>query len=954
MMPEATVVSGGVASCESEPIHIPGSIQPHGVLLAVEPLTWLITHASQNAAAVLGRSAASLIGVSPALILGDDIARTINAAFSSGSSDTGYCRVAGSAGKQSMECSYSRYRSSYLIELTPDQEADSLDLIDMSLTLQAPLSRMERTTTIEELMQVAATEIRGINGFDRVMIYRFDEDWHGVVLAEDVGERLPVDYLGLHFPAGDIPPQARDLYLINTLRLIPDIEYVPVPICSQTTTPLDLSRSELRNVSPVHLQYLRNIGVRSTLTVSVVVRGRLWGLVACHHISPRYLKHAIRSTCSFFAQMLALKLTARIEHTELARRLEANEALAKFVADLDSTKSLFDALGRSWHHLLPIFAADALYVGTPDGSIVYGSTLTPGELEPALAVLQAQADGGIASSSALYRLSSDFRAFAGDVSGVLFIRMSADDCCIALLRREMRASVTWAGDPTKSTTVSAETGYLSPRASFAAWEQVTHGESDRWSAGDLVNAASLRDLLVHWQHAGDEIRVFAHYDALTELPSRRLVHELLKRAIADAAAQNGSVGLLFIDVDRFKRFNDRLGHSVGDRVLRSVASRISRAVRENDIVGRLGGDEFVVVMPAVADRNVAQSVAQRLLDEISQPLPGLEGHDLRVTVSIGISHYPLDGTTSEALLSSADAAMYFVKKNGRSAWESYETARAGASDAAERVSVVAQALERGEIVPHFQPIVDLISGQIVAFEALARWNHPINGVVGPAAFIEAAEESGLILGLGERILDLACRQVSQWRKTWAPLVRVAVNVSPRQLRDFGFVQMVRQTLERHALSADALELEITEGMMVGDGSQSITALRELADAGVRIAIDDFGTGYSSFNYLRRLPVKSLKIDQSFVAELSSDQTRESGAAIILAIVSVAKSLSLEVIAEGVETPEQLAMLRALGCDWAQGYLLSRPHTAAAFSTLLLDLPNVEKSQSERVLLSKTP
>jgi diguanylate cyclase (GGDEF)-like protein len=924
MIISKTDLQSDIASCESEPIHIPGFIQPHGALLALDPTTLAITHVSANMQQLTGMPGGALLGRSPQALLGEEQFAGLEVALRAPLFETGVSNISGGPVSEPMECIFSRFKDSVLLELQPIKDAHTLDLLDISLSLQAPLSRMERTATVDELALFVAKEIRAISGFDRVMVYRFDEDWHGMVLAEDVGERLPVAYLGMHFPAGDIPIQARDLYILNTLRLIPDTDYVPVPIVGGA--PLDLSRSQLRSVSPIHIEYLHNIGVRATLTISIIVRGKLWGLVACHHASPRRINHAVRSTCDFFAQMLALKLSARIDQAALARRLEASESLARFFAGLEPTRSLGEALRGSWSELLPIFGADALYVRSPEGTALYGTALTAADIEPTIGSLDAQAQDGIASSASLVTLDARTERFADEVSGALFIGLSAsDNRCLVLLRREQRASVTWAGDPNKPATVNSGKRRLSPRASFAAWEQVTHGESVHWSAADLDNARTLRDQLLHWQHAREEVRLLVHYDALTELPNRRLLDELLRRSLAEADAQDENVGVLFIDVDRFKRFNDRLGHAAGDRVLRYVAARISRAVRECDIVGRLGGDEFVVIMPLLSDPAAAEGVAQRLLDDVSQPIPGFEGPDLRVTLSIGISVYPFDGETSEALLSRADAAMYRVKANGRSAWQSYQSAQnAPAGAPAERAELIVQALDRGEIVAYFQPIIELASGRVAAVEALARWNHPVSGVVGPAAFIDLAEETGLIVRLGETMLDASCRQLSRWRRNGAPDLRVAVNVSPRQLRDFSFVQTVRTVLERYDLPAEALELEITEGMMVGDTSQSIDALRELARSGVRIAIDDFGTGYSSFNYLRKLPVHSLKIDQSFIAELSMPKTRESGTAIVRAIISVAKSLGLEVIGEGVETAAQLCLLTALGCDFAQGYHIGRP------------------------------
>ena len=928
-----------LASCEDELIHTPGFIQPHGVLLALERSELLIEQVSENSAGLLHLTPGELIGHTPALFLGQRRFEGLAAALGQPGFETDVRTITVDPDQVPIECTSSCYRDSLLIELQPTNGAHSLDLLDVSLSLHTPLARMEGTSSVDELLSIVANEIRAISGFDRVMVYRFDDDFHGAVVAEDVADGIPVEYLGLRFPASDVPAQARKLYLLNTLRLIPDRDYVPVPIVDKRGNhcALDLSRSELRSVSPVHIEYLHNIGVRATLTISIIVRGKLWGLVACHHFTPRRVNHAVRSTCNFFAQMLSLKLTARIEHAELARRLEANERLGKFVAALESTQSLFEELGRSWTELLPIFDADALFVRCATGTAVYGCSLSPDDLRLVVAALHAQAEGGVTSSSSLASLHHEARRFAAEASGALYISLSdTDDSCLVLLRREQHSSATWAGDPNQAVSLEAGGGRLLPRTSFAAWYEVVSGESRRWSAGDLEKAASLRNQLIEWQLAHEKVRLLAHYDTLTELPNRRLLDELLARSLQEARAQNELVGLLFIDVDRFKRFNDRLGHAAGDRVLRHVAARIARTVRESDIVGRLGGDEFVVIMPGLSSRAVAESVAQRLVDEIWQPIPGFEGHDLNVTLSIGISFFPSDGTTSEALLNSADAAMYRVKQSGRSAWQSYNLVPSGTSTASrERALQISQALERGEIVAHFQPIVDLADGQLVALEALARWNHPVNGLLAPAAFIAVAEESDLIVRLGETILDSACQQLGRWRRLSAPKLRVAVNVSARQMRDFGFVSVVQRTLERYNLPASALELEITESMLVGETSQSIDTLRELADRGVRIAIDDFGTGYSSFNYLRRLPVSALKIDRSFVAELAAPKTRESGASIISAIISLAKSLGLAVVAEGIETQAQLELLDSSGCDRAQGYHLGRPIRAAAYSRFAL-------------------
>jgi light-regulated signal transduction histidine kinase (bacteriophytochrome) len=582
-----------LSTCAREPIHIPGLIQPHGVLLALDPTSFAIEQVSQNVESLLGTLPQDLIGTSPAGLLGYGQFQLLRDRIVAPASEPVIFNVAAGPQHEPMECTASRHEGSVIVELQPLTGAHSLDDLDISLSLQAPLARMERSSDVADLACVVAQEIRTISGFDRVMVYRFDEDWHGEVLAENVSDRYPVAYLGLHFPASDIPAQARELYLLNTLRLIPDTGYVPVPLVPPENprlhAPLDLSRSDLRSVSPIHLEYLRNIDVRATLTISIIVRGKLWGLVACHHHTPRRLTHAVRSTCNFFAQMLALKLTARIEQTNLSQQLDASEKIVKFVAELESTQSLWEALRRNWPELLRIFSADALLVRGPEGVVVYGTPLSGEDLLPSLARLEEAAEDGIASSSALSTLDDRARSFASEVSGALYVGLSRkDDSCLAILRREESASVKWAGDPNKPAIAGASKGRLSPRASFAVWEEIKHRESRRWSAADRAKATILHDQVIAWQQARDEVRLLTHYDPLTELPNRRLLDELLKRSLSEADEQSKLVGVLFIDIDRFKRFNDRLGHATGDRVLRWVAGRISRAVRDCDIVSRLG------------------------------------------------------------------------------------------------------------------------------------------------------------------------------------------------------------------------------------------------------------------------------------------------------------------------------------------------------------------------------
>jgi diguanylate cyclase (GGDEF)-like protein/PAS domain S-box-containing protein len=433
------------------------------------------------------------------------------------------------------------------------------------------------------------------------------------------------------------------------------------------------------------------------------------------------------------------------------------------------------------------------------------------------------------------------------------------------------------------------------------------------------------------KRAEEQIRHMAQHDALTELPNRMLLHDRIGQAIAQAQRNRGVLALLFIDLDRFKTVNDSLGHPVGDRLLKTVAERLVACTRGSDTIARIGGDEFVVLLSDLDQPEDARYVSQKVLDALSEPVT-INGHELKVTPSVGICAYPHDGEDVETLMRNADTAMYHAKQMGRNNYQFFTQAMNDAAQ--ERLLLendLRHAVERGEFLLHFQPMLDLKTGVIVGLEALVRWRHPTRSMVPPAEFVPAAEETGLIGPIGEWVLTHACTQVRAWHDAGYPHLHVSVNCSAQQFQRGGFVDTVRRILRETGLPAPCLELEITESVIIQHSQEVMGRFQALEDMGVRISIDDFGTGYSSLSYLKRIAVHQLKIDQSFVRDIHSDPD---DAAIVSAIIAIAHSLGLEVVAEGVETPEQLAFLRALGCDSAQGYYFSRPVPPEEFAELL--------------------
>ena len=433
------------------------------------------------------------------------------------------------------------------------------------------------------------------------------------------------------------------------------------------------------------------------------------------------------------------------------------------------------------------------------------------------------------------------------------------------------------------------------------------------------------------RRAEQHIQYLAHFDALTRLPNRILLFDRIAQALREARREGSKVAVLFIDLDRFKVINDSLGHSFGDEVLRSVARRLRSGLRESDTVGRLGGDEFLIVLRRVTEPGDAASVAEKVVAHLASPFT-VGGQNFVVTPSIGISLYPDDAEDPEGLIRCADIAMYHAKERGRNGFR-FVTREMGARSR-ERMDLEAslrKAIREGQLFLVYQPQVDTLTGRVVGLEALIRWRHPEEGLILPGRFLPVAEETGLVLAMGDWVLFEACEQIRRWRSRLGLSIPVAVNVSGAQFRDGQLPAKVARALDANGLSGPELEIEVTESTLIDDVESAAATLEALKQRGVLIALDDFGTGYSSLSYLHRLPIDKLKIDRSFIHDLS---TGASDASVPRAIVGLGRSLGLSVIAEGVETQEQLQLLRDLACESYQGFLFSRPIPAEEVERLL--------------------
>lgn len=423
----------------------------------------------------------------------------------------------------------------------------------------------------------------------------------------------------------------------------------------------------------------------------------------------------------------------------------------------------------------------------------------------------------------------------------------------------------------------------------------------------------------------------AHYDFLTNLPNRFLILDRLTQLLSDAKRNNELVAVMFIDLDDFKKINDTLGHETGDKLLIQASERLQRATRASDTIGRFGGDEFIVILGGLTDISAVYPIAENLLS-IFRNLFKIDGRELMLTASLGTAIYPENGDSASELLRNADSAMYHSKESGRNT-SSYFTQSMNVS-VTRRLMLEEQlygALDRDELKVFYQVIIDVASGNIRGTEALLRWHNPVLGMVSPDEFIPIAEQNGLIIAIGEFVLSEALSTNARWHNEFNTDFKISVNLSPRQFRDPGLVNFIQTTLEKFGVPAEKLDLEITEGVLISFHSHSEKIIAELDSMGVNLVMDDFGTGYSSLNYLRKYPFSTLKIDRSFIHDISHDQP---SCELISTVMSMAHNLKLKVVAEGVETEDQLVYLAGLGCDYVQGFLYGNPICAEDLTALL--------------------
>lgn len=1074
-------LADALKKCEAEPIHQIGQIQPHGALLVFSQDTpHLILQASENLCVFLGHTEEIPYG-KPLATLFDETSyqyiAQLNQEARSHSTVTGKLRIRQNQAAVDAQLRLFTSANLSILELMPDTASNEDDrLPELLLLLQQVLSNTENNHDIGYYFTEIAQLVQTLTGFDRVMVYRFGANWDGEVIAESRVEQAD-SYLGLQFPASDIPAQARRLYSKNLVRHISDINARPLAIHPTinplTQLPLDMTHSSLRSLSPIHVEYLRNMGVQASMSISLLQNGRLWGLIACHHLTAKSISNPLQEAAAFISRMVSIKLSSieAIEQRNLVNQaIHIVGELLKYI----STDTEEAILLRLLPDLIKLAHADGVLMMVEGKRYLHGDLPSPEAITQLLAWLGTQEKTEILSDDQLGLRFPPATEYADIASGILATPLSSDmRNCIIWLRKEKLRTVHWAGKTDKTLNQDQHGKlYLSPRQSFEAWTESWRGRSEPWthveqgitamlavvvteglskksqlaqaleshkqveaelriaatafesqegiiltdatgtilrvnhaftqitgySAEDAVGKkpnmlraehydAPFYESLWHtlktkgvWEGeiwnkrkngetypehititavkdskgtvknyvgtlidittskaAADEIERLAYYDPLTGLPNRRLLIDRLKQALTTSGHSNRQGALLFIDLDNFKTLNDTLGHDKGDLLLQKVSKRLKNCVREGDTVSRLGGDEFVIMLENLSAHaqeamSQTQNVADKILTSLTQPYQ-LAEHVYRNSPSIGAVLFKGHTLDTEDLLKQADIAMYQAKKAGRNTFCFFDPQmQTNITLRAELETDLRQALLNNQFKLYYQ-IQSTHSSQDVGAEVLLRWQHPTRGLVSPAHFIPLAEETGLILSIGQWVLETACAQLKSWQQNTATKDLVlSVNVSAKQLYLANFVSQVQSIVKHHGINPLNLKLELTESILLGDIEATIATMKALREIGIRFSLDDFGTGYSSLQYLKRLPLDQLKIDQSFVRDLPNDSSDQ---AIVRTIIAMAKALDLNVIAEGVETEAQREFLERHGCSIYQGYLFGKPVPLEDFENLLL-------------------
>jgi len=790
------------------------------------------------------------------------------------------------------------------------------------------IEALAEAKTIEQCVGLLVETIFRHAGLDRVMCYRFLPGWHGEVIREAC--RPGIDgFMGLRFPASDVPANARQLYTLNWYRMIADVEAKNVPLVYWTneTTPVDMTYSILRAVHPVHIQYLHNMGVQASLSLSLVVNGRLWGLVACHHMVPLTLGIHERLALVEMAKLVSLHLKNLLGLIDQQRQSNLREKLSVVRGALQATEeSPGNGLALNLGKLRDLFQANGVWLHFEGEEHFAGLTPDKQSLSPLRDWLDLLPKEQVSQYHQLPEIFARHPAIVRNASGVLYIPLSTSDYLV-LLRQEVVHVVNWAGQP--ASLDENDSRSLTPRNSFATWTQEVRKSAEPWHDSEVSCAETLRQELIDYISLARLEQVALH-DPLTGLANRLQFEKRLQQEVRHTFLRNSQFAVHMIDLDKFKPVNDTLGHAAGDALLKDVSQRLMQLVRTEDTVARLGGDEFAVIQAGISNKEAASLMADRIVHEVAKPYEIL-GHKVEIGTSVGVAIFPADSSDESELLKQADMALYAVKKAGRNAYSLFTPTMRESDERYVDASPFLAALAQNQLALFYQPIVDARNGELRGLESFIRWHHPQDGLLTAEQFMPLVEQLHLSAIVSEWVLNAVFVQHKTWLAMGLPSVPITVNISSSQFTSQDLLGQITDLAKQHDLGWEWLRLDIKEDAILSDVNQAIRKLNALRDGGVAAQLDNFGRGFVSLGFMTQLPFIGIKFDAS---ALPIDEDSNISLAVLSILKGIARILNAKLTITRIETEASANWIRNQGIEFLQGYALGAPVNAAHVAQLL--------------------
>lgn len=901
--------------CKLAALHQISAIQSHGGLIAIDVHRQIIIACSENISSFLGKTPDDCLGQPAINVFGRDWMQLARTATQVGRHRIG---ILNAPSGNPVTVIGHRQGDYAILELEPSEPR--LAVWWDHAARVAFFDALAETITVDRCIELLVETVFQNSRLDRVMCYRFLPDWHGEVIRESC--RPGVDgFLGLRFPASDFPANARQLYTLNWQRVITDVDSTSTPLRYWTdqSKSLDMTYSLLRAVHPVHIQYLHNMGVQASLSLSLVVNGKLWGLIACHHLSPITLGIHERLALEEIAKLVSLHLKNLIGLSEQERQSRLREKLSKVRGALQKmSDNPQSGLASNLATLRDLFQANGVWLHFRGEEYLAGLTPEPHFLSPLRDWLDLLPNEQVSHYHQLPKALMPYPALVRNASGAMYIPLSSSDF-IVVMRQEVAHVVNWAGQPAFLDENNNRS--FTPQNSFSNWAQEVRNSAEPWEDSEMLCAESLRKELIDYISFARLEQVALH-DPLTGLANRLQFAKKLQDEVRSAFSRNSHFAVHMIDLDKFKPVNDTHGHAAGDALLKAVSLRLMQLVRTQDTVARLGGDEFAVIQSGISDSEAALNLAQRIVRDVAKPYQIL-GQKVEISTSVGVALFPTDTSDEDELLANADLALYAVKKAGRNAFSMFiPTMREGVELQTDVIALLT-AIEQDQLKLYYQPIVDARSGELRGLESLICWQHPEKGLLTAEQFMPLAEKL-LARETGQWVLNAVFQQHKTWQAMGLPTVPISVNISSAQFSSEDLLDQIISLTSQYDVGCEWLCLDVKQEAILQNISQAIHQFNNLHRCGIAAQLDNFGRGFISLDLLTQLPFLGIKFDAS---TLYLDEEPNVSMAVLNIVKSIANALNQKLTITRIESEAVANWMRQPGVDLLQGDAIAAPVSA---------------------------